>query len=705
MIMKRFIVISLLACVTAGALACGINFTHNFYIFRALPSQTFAERVNKLTMDNWKTYTNGAMGEWFDADIVQQTASEKGDKLMLSYIDHLAQYLDCATIYNGWEYPSKEELAENARQLTDIRKYAQSKLDSKMRSQHALLFMRCNMMLGKHAENVTFWNTTASLLPDDVYRQMMRNIYAGALLKTGDAYGAATIFVEQGDIKSLYTQYYEGRSLEGIRNEYQEDPCAPALPFLIEDFAKNAQEAWDAEHEGCSFGGKLFIRDIKREESMQMIAFCQQVVKENQTDNPALWKTLEAWLTYLFVDKRQALQVAEASLKLDGTQVIKDNARMIHLYIWADVAEINKKYDDQLADGLAWLEQKANEERTNPTSYENFFTHAYDRLSHMVLARRFDEVGRYDITTALMGAYDEMPKQFNMKATGATSRIEKNEGWVWNSDYYGDFFERLDTITPAQAESYLAYIQKDGKGSALDKWLKQHVRHDAEYFEEIVGTKYIRQANWKEAIKHLEKVSVAFINDMNIAPYMAHRSYTKEPWVKRQRVSNYESEDRDIAVTSSQKLEFAREMMQLEENLKKGKDALRTAYDLGLRYYQASYAGDCWYLTHYGTGLWDEPRPNEMDMVAKAYDLFVSASATSEFLLREKSLYAAAFVPKDLWRTSEWSEKQEDYVNVVHRESRQYKALERLSDFCKRYASELSPYVSKCDVVKLFLKR
>ena len=704
MIMKRFIVISLLACVTAGAMACGIDFTHNYYIFRALPSQSFAERANQLTMDNWKTYTNGAVSDWFDITLIREIASQKDDQLMLSYLDNLEQYLDCATIYNGWDYPSKEELAENARKLTTIRKYAQSKLNSKLRSQHALLFMRCNMMLGNHAENVTFWNTTASLLPDDVYRQMMRNIFAGALLKTGDPYGAATIFVEQGDTKSLYTQYYEGRSLEGIRNEYQQDPCSPALPFLIEDFAKNAQEAWDAEHEGCSFGGKLFIRDIKLEESMQMIAFCQQVVKEGKTDNPALWKTLEAWLTYLFADKQQALKAAEASLKLDGSQIIKENARMIHLYIWADVAEINKKYDEQLAGGLAWLEQKANEERTNPMSYENFFTRAFDRLTHMVLARRFDAVGRHDITTALMGAYDEMPMQFNMKANGSTSRIERSGDYVWNSDYSGDFFERLDTITPGQVESYLAFIQKEGKGSALDKWLKQHVRHDAEYFEEIIGTKYIRQANWKEAVKHLEKVSVNFINDMNIAPYMAHRSYTKEPWVKRQRVSNYESEDRDIPVTSSQKLEFAREMMQLEENLKKGKDALRTAYDLGLRYYQASYAGDCWYLTHYGTGIWDEPRPNEMDMVAKAYDLFVSASATSEFLLQEKALYAAAFVPTDRWRTNEWNDDQMEYVPVTHPQSRQYKALQQLAYFARQNASRISSYVSKCDVIKVFQK-
>lgn len=705
MIMKRSIVISLLACVTAGALACGINFTHNYYIFRALPSQSFGERTNQLTMDNWKTYTNGAVGEWFDIGLIRETASQKGDQLMLSYLDNLEQYLDCATIYNGWDYPTKEELAENARKLTTIRKYAQSKLNSKLRSQHALLFMRCNMMLGNHAENVTFWNTTASLLPDDVYRQMMRNIFAGALLKTGDPSGAATIFVEQGDTKSLYTQFYKDRSLEGIRQEYQQNPCSPALPFLIEDFAKNAQEAWDAEHEGCCFGGKLFIRDIKLEESQQMMAFCRQVVKEGKTDNPALWKTLEAWLTYLFVDKQQALKAAEASLKLDGSQVIKENARMIHLYIWADVAEINKKYDEQLADGLAWLEQKANEERTDPTSYENFFTRAYDRLSHQVLVKRYDQAGRHDVATAFMGVFDEQPIRFNMAAEGKTSRIDESEGWKWNPDYSGDFFERLDTITPQQAEAYLAFVQKGGKGSTLERWLKERIRTDAEYLEEIIGTKYIRQANWKEAIRHLEKVSLGFINDMNIAPYMAHRSYKKEPWVKRQRLGSYEEEPRDKPVTSSQKLEFAREMMQLEEDLKKGKNTLQTAYELGLRYYQASYAGDCWYLTHYGTGKWDEPRPNEMDMVSKAYELFTSASATTDFLLQEKSLYAAAFVPTDLWCTSEWNDEVSDYVPVTHTQSQQYKALQRLSDFARRNTAQLSPYVSKCDVIKVFQRR
>ena len=251
--MKRFIAISLLAVTTAvSAFACAWSESYNYYLFRAYNPQEFRQRVDEVTTNNWKVYL-GSHEEYFNfrADEVKEFAQKKGDLLMVSYVENLEKYLECAEQkrYESWSYPTKEELAERQKTLMSVRTYAQGKLKTRLRSQHALLLMRCNMMLGRHAENVTFWTTTASTMIESVYRDMMRNIYAGALYKTGSEEAAAAIFAEQGDWESLMTQYYERRSYKAIRQEYLNNPNSPVLPFLLTDFVNNAQEAVDAQND------------------------------------------------------------------------------------------------------------------------------------------------------------------------------------------------------------------------------------------------------------------------------------------------------------------------------------------------------------------------------------------------------------------------------------------------------------------------
>ena len=188
--MKRFIIINLLLVVTLPMLACAWSETENPYLFRMYASNDFKERVQRICNDNWKAYL-GSTEEyfWFNADDAIKAAQQKGDALMVSYIQNLQKYLECVGIEERkqyeWNYPTKEEITAQQRNLEAVSTYAWGKLKTKLRSQHALLYMRCNMMLGRHHANVTFWEQTASQYIETVYKDMMKNIYAGALYKTG----------------------------------------------------------------------------------------------------------------------------------------------------------------------------------------------------------------------------------------------------------------------------------------------------------------------------------------------------------------------------------------------------------------------------------------------------------------------------------------------------------------------------------------
>lgn len=701
--MKKSIIISLLVMLATDLLACSMPGTHNYYLFSTVERSDWSQSVNQRMLDNWKAYAGKDEMYSFHADDMRGAARQKGDALMISYIDHLQKYLDLADqMRDQWTYPTKDELLRREQAMEGIRKYAFSKTTTRLRSQHALLYMRSNMALGMHQTNIKFWEETAVNYINSVYRDMMRNIYAGALLKCNRADEATQIYVEQGDIESLYTYFYKKRSFEAIRAEYLRDANSPAFPFLLQDFANNAQEAYDAQQDE-NLPGKLFVRDISLEENRQMADFCQQVLREGKTAQPALWQSLRAWLLYLSGDRTQALTAALESVSLEGTQRIKDNARVIRLFIEAAEAPMQPAYHDRLARELEWLEAKGREERGDDYWYDNHYSQVYDRLVHQVLCQRYEAAGQPETAIALLAAYDEMPKVHSMLKQKRTERTPAGD---WNGDYSGDFFWLLDTTAIDKVERYLAYTHRQ-PSSALDRWLHAHIRHDDHFLHELLGTKYLRMGRWQEAANHLKKVPLDFVNTMNITPFMARRDYHVEPWMKRQRIKEELQMPGTARTAHNQKLAFVNEMRSLEQDFgpMEPKAKARRAYLLATLYAQASYAGDCWYLTRYGKSIMDEPRPDEINMLKKASAMLTTAQYLSDFYWREKVYFAQVWLPIDSWYTEEWNDKTISYDLVVQPRSRQYRALSTLVRLENEHAGQASDFVSRCDVIKQFRKK
>lgn len=704
--MKRFSVISLLALSALQALACAWPDTHNYYLFSVYSRQdNFADRSRQQCLDNWSAYL-GEPCEWFDAETVAAAARRKGDVLMASYVSQLERYLRCAdeARQEHWNYPTRQQLADRRKTLLAVRQYAQSKLRTRLRSQHALLFMRCNMMLGRHKENVTFWEQTASKYIETVYRDMMCNIYAGALLKTGRRNEATTIFAGQNDTESLYTYFYKTRTLAGIRSEYQRDPNAPTLPFLLQDFANNAQETVDARQD-FNLAGMLYVHQLKEQECRDMMAFATQVVSDGRTQNPALWLSLKGWLQYLFGDSREALETLRLAVGQDGTPRIRDNARVLRLFVAASHQPTGRQLDDFLAGELQWLHEKAAEERVGQQWYQNHYTEVYDRLVHQVLVPRYDSLGRHDVATAFLAVLDEQPKAYAL-----ATRKAADEEDSWNYDYSGYYFHRLDTMPVRQLEQYRKFVAAK-PGDALSRWLSAHLRHDDTYLRELIGTKYLRLGEWKKAIAELEQVPQSFVNRLNIAPYMAQRTYTKERWMGRQQIPFYKEAPGSIYPQDNQKLVFAREMLQLENgySVLSSRQREQRALQLATRYYQASYDGDAWYLTHYGHSILDSARNGERDFVATAAQLLETVARSSDPVMTEHALYALAFVANtpfgNRWFTEDWDSEKGDIVRTPQPASSAYRALARLADFERTGQAPKSSYVSRCDTYRQFLKQ
>ena len=666
--MKRFIITNLLAAMVLPMLACAGGWTSNFYLFRIYDSQEFSERVQSICRDNWRAYLGKSPDEWYwyNADEVIAAAQKKGDPLMVSYVQNLEKYLDCArnVSYERWEYPTKEELADRSRSLQAVRTYALAKTKSRLRSQHALLYMRCNMLLGDHQDNVTFWEQTASDYIETVYKDMMKNIYAGALYKTGRSAEAGELFAEMGDYNSLMTQYYKKRSFAAIRQEYLSNPNAKVLPFLLQDFVNNAQEADDATNPDAEgTGGKLFIRDISKKEALDMRDFCRQVVKEGKTEVPMMWQSAQAWLEYMFGDKRQAASDIIAAASLKGTDLMKNCTRSLILYITASQAKDSEAFDNYLTDELKWLEENKD----------------YNYVRERVL-------------------YQPLTRHYAAQPSRLIALYKTCESYSYG--YY------IDTMQTARLEKYLYYVNTPGKNN-LDNYLKAHAKPNAYELEDLIGTKYMRVCQWDKAISWLKDIPKSFYENRGYAVYVANRSWEVEPWLKRQYLKeNIEYSDTKWQLSSNPKLTFASEMQQMEgeQSVLSGKALDQRRFDLAVRYAQAHFRGDCWWLMRDGKSAGDAQREGEANLAQKAVDLLQKVSMSQDPALKEKALFALCYgeLYGQYWYNEEWNSETYKYDRVPNTKSKQYAAFNKLFDY--EASRTPAPYVSRCDEFLQFKK-
>ena len=682
--MKKFIVISLLTVLSLPLFACAWGEPENPYLFSMYVQENFKTRVERICNDNWKAYL-GSTEEyfWFNADDVIKAARQKGDALMVSYVQNLKKYLDCVSVEQSkqyeWNYPSKQEIANQQRYLQAVRTYAFGKIKTKLRSQHALLYMRCNMMMGRHQDNINFWQQTASQFIETVYKDMMKNIYAGALYKTGREAEAGQMFAEMDDYESLMTIYYKKRSYLAISQHYKQNPNSKVLPFLLQDFVNNAQEAEDAKGEGA-FGGKLFIRDINQQESWQMQQFCELVVREGKTETPVMWKCAKAWLEYLAGKKQEALKDIDAAMTLEGTDRMKDNARVLKFYITAAIAKPSDKFDSYLAEEITWLKEKEKQ--------DGFFGSAMSRITNQ----------------AIIPHYQNKPEQL-LALLLVTSGFDEG-GYNYTS--------RIDTMRVDRLEEFYNYT-KTPATKPFDKYLKSQIQVNDSALIELIGTKYMRMAQWDKAIQWLKNIPASYYNKNRGEEYLYYsrmRNYEVEPWIKRQWLDSSKAWTNKLTWYNNIKLNFCKEMQMMESslNLLQGKALEQRYYNLAVRYAQASIKGDCWWLLHNTKSCYDTIRVNEIDFGAKAAELLQKTATTNDTDLKIKALFGMGYqelyttTSKGLlWTNNVWDEQASDYVRKYYRQSPQFRAFQSLFDIVDNAPQE-PMFVSKCDEFLQFRK-
>ena len=679
--------------------------THNAYLFSVydnalMENNLFTDKVNRY----WRNYV-GSSEDYFDcvgdSTLIINTARKKGDLETAAYLHLLYKYIAASSaIYNGWDYPTKEQLNYYHRVLRDMLAASRSYRGKRLRSQYALMQMRALFAQKSYMAAANVWAKNQNTLSPSVFRDLMRNLYAGCLLRMNQKRQAVEIYAEQQDFASLKFCVRNYRNLAGIKSVYAQNPNSATLVYLVQDFVNNAQETFDlfeskapkwlADNNDSTKIGWLKEIDRKaiyRQEALDFVAFAQQVVAEGKTKTPCLWQTAIGCIHHVLGDTQSAEKELKAALNMAGTSRMKANARAIYAVNSVSVNHPDNAYLNWIAQEMDWL--KAESKKEIDGRY-NHYNDVLDRLIFNNLVPALRKAGMGNLSLAL---------------------IASQQSNLW---YSGEYFDELQKLSADQLVDYVKWCKKQSD-NALETYGRHHAPSNDNYYNDLVGTRLLACARWAEAIPYLEKVDNSFLSDQGIAPYAKKMDFNSDRWITDQKLDRNEKNN-DVKLTANKKIDFCKQMIQEEAKyrlMRNGLDKRRQAYKLASLYYQASYEGDCWWLTQYGVSCTqDSALVGTKDFVAETIRLLNAALAPKwnkkeekrAFDLQQKTVYALAFIRHDPMLTFSYDENYNE-IATYQPHSRQYLAMQRLLDFSNRYPQQIAPYISRCDVLKKFANK
>ena len=679
--------------------------THNAYLFSVydnalMENNPFTDKVNRY----WRNYV-GSSEDYFDcvgdSTLIINTARKKGDLETAAYLHLLYKYIAASSaIYNGWDYPTKEQLNYYHRVLRDMLAASRSYRGKRLRSQYALMQMRALFAQKSYMAAANVWAKNQNTLSPSVFRDLMRNLYAGCLLRMNQKRQAVEIYAEQQDFASLKFCVRNYRNLAGIKSVYAQNPNSATLVYLVQDFVNNAQETFDlfeskapkwlADNNDSTKIGWLKEIDRKaiyRQEALDFVAFAQQVVAEGKTKTPCLWQTAIGCIHHVLGDTQSAEKELKAALNMAGTSRMKANARAIYAVNSVSVNHPGNAYLNWIAQEMDWL--KAESKKEIAGRY-NHYNDVLDRLIFNNLVPALRKAGMGNLSLAL---------------------IASQQSNLW---YSGEYFDELQKLSADQLVDYVKWCKKQSD-NALETYGRHHAPSNDNYYNDLVGTRLLACARWAEAIPYLEKVDNSFLSDQGIAPYAKKMDFNADRWITDQKLDRNEKNN-DVKLTANKKIDFCKQMIQEEAKyrlMRNGLDKRRQAYKLASLYYQASYEGDCWWLTQYGVSCTqDSALVGTKDFVAETIRLLNAALAPKwnkkeekrAFDLQQKTVYALAFIRHDPMLTFSYDENYNE-IATYQPHSRQYLAMQRLLDFSNRYPQQIAPYISRCDVLKKFANK
>jgi len=492
-----------------------------------------------------------------------------------------------------WWYPTKEDL--NNYDLQAILDEALAYKGTRLKNRYLLQAIRATYTMRNYDLCLNLWENQIKKMPQSAVKSMCMGYIGGIEFRKGNYEKAIQFYNESNDQDSFWWcakhLTKENSTVERIKILYKYQPSSAELAFMIEKVCRDAEGS-----------ANYYLK--KRARYIELRDFALRVAAEKRSDNPAMWQYAAAFLTFLDGKATLALQYSEKADRLQGTPFIKEKNKIFQIMLEAYVA---KKYDAdfeaRFLPKLQWLDSLIVRGATKDFAYSDWDTknnysqyYPFDMMRKITLAVMVPKYQKQkDYTKALLlagMASERMRLLVNFK------HIETRTGWgdkkyKWNTDYSTDIFNYMNEFPVENVIEYQQLLQSGGRNE-FEQFLIARCYKNDDYFNELIGTKYMRLEKFDVAIPYLSEVSNQYIKTMNIYSYFCLDPF-REVYERKKLHKPY----------PAYKLNFAKKMLVLQQKMQteknKEKKAIATwQYAIALE--RSVSQRESWALTTYYMG-------------------------------------------------------------------------------------------------------
>lgn len=508
----------------------------------------------------------------------------------------------CKQLYNDpWYYPVKGDNVENT--LEDI--ISNCRKATNFKTRYFLQEVRALIALNRYDECISRWEETKDQIDNDLfYKEIeLRVARAYLLAKISDKDKAVEIYARYGDAESLMYVGGIGPDINEDKLSYVYKLC-PDAEYLKGEIQQRLNDMNDAD----AFADTTLLQLAK------------MAIKDRRAKDIAMWYYVAAAVCDKAGQYDEALNYINHGERLCTTRQQKSMFKVARIFVESKSMEYNSSYDRQLFNDLQWLDKEiktnlTHQERTkikenslyilrNNEAYGYYWADAMRRILIKNVIPKAEEAGYKTRALQLANYADYCLVRY--------LEIDKMENWSWDGKHYRNIYDYCNNmfkiayyqLSAVELEKYVK--EKERPRDDFGQFLVQKGFRDMDYWNELLGTMFLRDHNYSKAVEYLEKVSPEFQYYLNVyteGDYMKRDPFEPDLWER----GNFLHDDTDY------KLRFAREMESLQKTFESQCDPNRRAsamirFAIGMR----NSVNYCWALTRYEDAPYYYDCPTEL---------------------------------------------------------------------------------------------
>lgn len=632
------------------------------------------KNLGDISRDYFWTYSDNKFENW----IQLHNDREIADFLILAKLCEKLR----ARQKDPWYYPVEGDSIRIS--LDQIAEKALAYKGDRLKDRYMLQAIRALFASYRYDDCINLWNDRISQLPDGLIKQMIIPYVAGCYFRTGDSEKAISLYASCGDMNSIV-------HCLGKKNE-EMDPVD--LMILVHQYAphytnfnKTVQQIIHQleYHEGEANydyrkGMQYNINKVDSlwQKSRKLYNFAVKLANHTETSNRDMWYYTAAYLADKLGMPTEALNCIRQARHQKNNPYMQASVQVLTIYLEAKYLPYTNEYEQRLIGQLKWFEEMIYNHldqelitdigiwKMNAGYSYYYWNDMLRKILLSVVAPRYMQMGQgvraIQVTNMADNLLFRKMKQkdpsSNFMEVIRNSTIFKNQ-----FDYQSYLFQILDTIDIKHIIAYTTNLQQPE--SAFSHYINGKGYNNPAYFNDIIGTKFLLQTDYAQAAKYLEKVPAAFQYTLNTS---------KDGYMKR----NPFQPDAPFSDQSDYKLNFAREMLSLQQRIEQSTDPNRKAQWM-IRYANGmlnSY-DHCWALTQYYKssfyGNYESDTSPKRKEIKKKYDRIIQKALSS---FTDKEAAAQAY-----WRLGYYKKVVRDYPSTA------------MVEYAKAHCDNLQDYI------------